>query len=134
MTIIKGLKLLPVTGLVVCHLKISQQLSSGAHKFTPGFSGVCFVQSLIFFLVFCRSLFLLFLLDIVLPVLCSFKWVPPYSSCPSSIKLHKIIAEILLNMTVMTPMHLNKIVSIFWWSRILVQLKPHATTTCIQLF
>jgi len=35
---------------------------SGAHDFTPGFIGDCVAQSLVFSLVFCRPLFVLFVL------------------------------------------------------------------------
>ena len=42
---------------------------SGVHEFTPAFSGVHDAQPLIFSLVFCRSLFVFFLLAIVLSVL-----------------------------------------------------------------
>ena len=42
---------------------------SGVHEFTPAFSGVRDAQPLIFSLVFCRSLFVRFLLAIVLSVL-----------------------------------------------------------------
>ena len=42
---------------------------SGAPEFTPAFSGVRVTRSLVFCVVFCRSLFVLFLLTIVLSVL-----------------------------------------------------------------
>jgi len=46
--------------------------SQGTHEFTPGFSGVYVSRSLVFCVVFCRSLFVLFLLPIVLSVLLQF--------------------------------------------------------------
>ena len=42
---------------------------SGAPEFIPGFSGVRVAQSLVFCVMYCRSLFVLFLLAIVLSVL-----------------------------------------------------------------
>ena len=41
-------------------------------EFTPGFSGVCVSWSLVLCVMFCRSLFVLFLLTIVLSVLLQF--------------------------------------------------------------
>ena len=46
--------------------------TSGAPTFTPGFSGTRVAQSLVFCVVFCRSLLVLYLLAIVLSVLLPF--------------------------------------------------------------
>ena len=42
---------------------------SGAHEFTPDFSGVRVARSLVLYVVFCISLYVFFLLAIVLSVL-----------------------------------------------------------------
>ena len=42
---------------------------SGAPQFTSDFSGVCVIRSLVFSVMYCRSLFVLFLLASVLSVL-----------------------------------------------------------------
>ena len=44
-------------------------IPSGEHEFTPGFSGVCVARSLVFCVVFCRSLFVLFPSAIMFSVL-----------------------------------------------------------------
>ena len=46
--------------------------SSIAHEFIHGFSGMRVTRSLVFSVVFCRSLFILFLMDIVLSILLRF--------------------------------------------------------------
>ena len=45
---------------------------SGAHEFTPGFNGGRVPQSLVFCVVLCRSLFVLFPFVIVLSILIPF--------------------------------------------------------------
>ena len=47
--------------------------SSVTHEFIHVFSGVRVARSFVFCVVFCRSLFILFLLDIVLSILLRFK-------------------------------------------------------------
>jgi len=39
---------------------------SGTHEFIPGFSRVCVARALVFCVMFCRTLFVLFLLTMVL--------------------------------------------------------------------
>ena len=47
-------------------------IPSGEHEFTPGFSGVCVARSLVFCVAFCKSLFVLFPLAIMISVLLRF--------------------------------------------------------------
>ena len=53
------------------HNYIHNSYLSGAHEFTPCFSAVRVARSLVFYAVFCRSLFVLFLLASDYPLLAS---------------------------------------------------------------
>jgi len=97
---------------------------SGAPEFTPFFSAVRVTRSLVLFLMFCRSLFVLFLLAIVLSVL----W---YTDSDYPFGVFKIFFDIYMPVYIKTEsnnFYCNELSILFKFDSILFQKFGHVVT------